>query len=344
MKSILTTPFNPISSKLSSHRAAQGVIYADQLVQQGEDVVVSMSKDTDYSPYDKMFIYHGNDWFGTLNLFGGVKEFAAIKNFVNFSKFTGKVYSLIIPCPDYHTMLQERMKGEYHLDWNDVDWDNLKKIQAEAEVVIPGNAYKNISIGDSHAICLYRPGWINNSNPFKTLHGALKTGLDSFLTHDSYQHIEYYFGNIDVRHHLLRQSDPTQATKDLVAEYVKQAKNLSESFNCQVSLYELLPIENESRSLPKTGYYKGTPFSGTQQERDVIRRLFKDELKLLTGSINGVNVIEWVDKMINDKGELDFKFMEKPKSVHLSREYYPHWQGLVYNSVKPTASLESFFT
>jgi hypothetical protein len=40
--------------------------------------------------------------------------------------------------------------------------------------------------------------------------------------------------------------------------------------------------------------------------------------------------------MINPAGELDFKYMEKPKSVHLSREFYPHWQGWEYNGLEQT--------
>jgi len=35
--------------------------------------------------------------------------------------------------------------------------------------------------------------------------------------------------------------------------------------------------------------------------------------------------------------------MEKPKSVHLSRKYYPYWQGLEYNGIKKT-NLEDFFS
>jgi hypothetical protein len=43
--------------------------------------------------------------------------------------------------------------------------------------------------------------------------------------------------------------------------------------------------------------------------------------------------------------------MEKPQSVHLSREFYPHWQGWEWNGLNPPinkpatvhhASLESF--
>ena len=42
--------------------------------------------------------------------------------------------------------------------------------------------------------------------------------------------------------------------------------------------------------------------------------------------------------LLNKKGELDFDYMEKPQSIHLSREYYPYWTG-----IKETNTLEEFF-
>ena len=111
-----------------------------------------------------------------------------------------------------------------------------------------------------------------------------------------------------------------------------------------VAAYELLPIENESRVLPKTGYYKGTPFYGSWDQRNAVRLIFKDEMKKLCAQ-GSVNFIEWVDPLLNDKGELDFECMEKPKSVHLSRASYPHWQGRRWSGLsenKP-APLEDFF-
>jgi hypothetical protein len=194
--------------------------------------------------------------------------------------------------------------------------------------------------GDSHAICMYRPGWFVNSVPFKTLHGALKEGLQSFIQ-PHHEIAEFYFGNIDVRHHLMRQANPEQATRDLANRYYEQ---LSQLDLAKVSAYELLPIENESRALPKTGYYKGTPFYGPWEHRETVRLIFKDEMKKLCAQ-GSVNFIEWTDYLKNDKGELDFEHMEKPKSVHLSRDSYPYWQGRKWSGLpeyKPS-TLEDFF-
>lgn len=354
MTALLATPFITIAKQLTSHRAAQGVIYADQLKQAGVDVYVNMTLDRykyDFNEYDELYAYHGNDWGGTVNLFGGLKGFPYTLNFVNFSRFKGKVHSLVIPFPNYYEQLKPRYDKyvaegkEIDPKWHAVDWDNLKRMELESDVVVPNDLikYPRISIGDSHAICMYRPSWQNISIPFKTLHGALKQKLKSFIPTGNYETIEFYFGNIDIRHHLLRQEDPIKATETLIQEYMNQCKQIAADYNCKVVVYEPLPIENESRSLPKTGYYKGTPFFGSWQERNNIRKHFRNEL--ISNQTENVTVFKWVDKLINQAGELDFKYMEKPHSVHLSREFYPHWQGREWSGINmtQTASLEAFF-
>jgi hypothetical protein len=343
MSILITSPFTHISSNIHSHRAAQAAIYAEQLsVEHSPNVHLDRTGNIapDPNAFDDVYVYHGNDWGGSLNLFGGMKNYGNIDNLIRYSKIKGPVYSLWIDHPKYSEMLEPRMKGEIHPDWHKVDWDNLKKLENTAITVREIESVNRVVAGDSHAICMYRPGWFVNSVPFKTLHGALKQGLHTFIE-PHHEIAEFYFGNIDVRHHLLRQPDPEKAVRDLANRYYEQ---LSQLDLAKVYAYELLPIENESRALPKTGYYKGTPFYGSWDQRDAARLIFKDEMKKLC-SQGSVNFIEWVDYLMNDKGELDFEHMEKPKSVHLSRNSYPHWQGRKWSGLSETkpASLEDFF-
>jgi len=107
----------------------------------------------------------------------------------------------------------------------------------------------------------------------------------------------------------------------MLLEYEKQIKQIKELGLKNVQLIEALPIENESRKLPKTGYYKGTPFAGTWEERTSIVDLFNNILNLICER-NGWNLYKHPDVYKNEYGELKFEVMEKPKSVHLSREYY----------------------
>lgn len=342
MSILVTSPFTHVSSNIHSHRAAQAAIYAEQLSVEFGNVHLDRTGDIAPDPnvFNKVYVYHGNDWGGSLNLFGGMKNYGGIDNLIRYSKIRGPVYSLWIDHPKYSEMLESRMKGDIHPDWHKVDWENLKKLEETALTVREIECVNRVAAGDSHAICMYRPGWFVNSVPFKTLHGALKEGLQSFIE-PHYEIAEFYFGNIDVRHHLMRQPNPEEATRDLANRYHVQLSSLSVK---EVYAYELLPIENESRALPKTGYYKGTPFYGDWASRENIRLIFKDEMKKLCAN-SRVNFIEWVDYLMNDKGELDFAHMEKPKSVHLSRASYPHWQGRKWSGLPENepATLEDFF-
>ena len=341
MKSVLvTTPSAPISPRISSHRGAQGVIYADQIHSAGYKVTINVGGEiSDYTPWDIVAVYHGNDWGGTVNMFGGVKAYASIDQLVSLSKFKGEVWSLAIPFPDYAGMIKPRVdkEPEAHPLWKDVDWNNLAVMpkaakQVDTNALVESRAeYLRLAFGDSHAISMYRTGWQVNSVPFKTLYGALELGLKSFLKPGAkYVELESYFGNIDIRHHLMRQTDPKKATRDLVHRYVAQAKELRESTQSNViRIWEPLPIENESRKLPKTGYYKGTPFYGSGSERNEIRQVFVEEL--LANRSSGLEIFQWTGPLLNSQGELGFESMEKPQSVHLSRASYPHWQGKNWN-------------
>jgi hypothetical protein len=339
MKALVTAPFIPIVPRLASHRSSQGVIYADQIRQTEEYEVVDVNwggnAHENHNDYDVVYVYWGSDWTGGLNLFGGIKAFPYAWNIRNFSKFKGKVYSLALDFPEIDVMIAERIKvaqsksGEIQSEWLEVDIKNLERMRRESTRVRFPFITDKVVIGDSHSICMHRPGWTVNSVPFKTLNGALNTGLQTFIEEiqsiDKVTAAEFYFGNIDVRHHLCRiEGNPIENAKNLAERYVNAVKALPIH---DKAIYELLPIENESRKLPQTGYYKGKPFWGSWIERNSVRHAFNDYCELLCKQ-NGIRFIRWTDYLLNSKFELDFKYMEKPHSIHLSREFYPHWTGI----------------
>ena len=185
MKNIINCPFIPIAKRAASHRGAQGVMYGDQIRQKyGECDVNYGGEISDHNAYDNLWVYHGNDWSGGLNMFGGVYGFPYVQNTVNFSQFKGKVYSIGIDFPPYHEMVRNKLesaKKEVQPEWHQVDLKNLERMFNEAERVDYPNITNNLVVGDSHSICMYRPGWTVNSIPFKTLNGALNEGLKSFI-------------------------------------------------------------------------------------------------------------------------------------------------------------------
>ncbi len=88
-----------------------------------------------------------------------------------------------------------------------------------------------------------------------------------------------------------------------------------------IDVVQALPIENESRVLPKTGYYKGTPFTGSWAERTELVKEFNRLVREMCNR-NGWNTWKHPEVFYNSFGELTFDVMEKPKSVHIAREFY----------------------
>ena len=101
-------------------------------------------------------------------------------------------------------------------------------------------------------------------------------------------------------------------------QLVEQLKALNIS---NIRVIGALHIEDESRKLPKTGYYEGTPFYGSAEKRAALVTWWNMYLREMCKD-NGWEYVGWMNEMLNEDGRLDFKFMEKPKSVHLSREWY----------------------
>ena len=363
MRALLTSIFNPISPKQSSHRGAQAHIYYDQtkplLAKSGITLDIDYG-DSNYGQYDSLLVYHGNDFFGSLNLFGGIENFNNPQNVVDFSKFKGEVCSIAIPFFNYPAVLQDRIRKlegkcrDVGL-WKRVDWENFSNIVKNAKF-IDTNVFaiqdkdNKIVAGDSHAICMYRPNWLVNSVPYSTLHGSINKGLESFIRYTpelndiNFSKIELYFGNLDIRHHLMRQDNPKEATISLVKRYIAEAEKIAKKTKSEISIYYPLPIESESRKIPKTGWYKGSPFYGSWEDRNAVRDVFISTLKRLCSKSKYVNSINWTNYLMNTKGELDSKYMEKPRSVHLSREFYPYWQGSMVGKINKsvTSSLDAF--
>ena len=338
MKSILNSPLSTISDKPTSHKSSQAVIYGDMLKQSNINIDINYNGElTNHNNYDSMYVYHGNDWSGTLNLFGGAEGYCngyKFTNLVNFSNFKGKVYSLGIDFPPYHELIQNKIKNvsdDIKKIWSSVDMDNLKRMYDTSEKIVFPNITNKLILGDSHSICMYRPGWTIHSIPFKTLNGALDIGLENLIRQvaplNEIDELELYFGNIDIRHHLCRLNNEEE-TKKLVRRYIKSVESLPID---TISIYEPLPIEDESRKIPKSGFYKGKPFWGSWEERNNCRELFRDEL---IKNADRVKVILWTDYLLNNKKQLDFRHMEKPQSVHLSRGSYPFWKGNDVNSLE----------
>ena len=144
---------------------------------------------------------------------------------------------------------------------------------------------------------------------------------------NTFKKVELYFGNIDIRHHLCRvEGNHIDNAIELASRYIQAAEKLPID---DVSIYELLPIEDESRKLPKSGYYKGKPFWGTWEQRNSARMAFYETLKT---KAKRVKVIKWTDYLLNRDGQLDFKI------YYLGNMYWSNGVTSLNNLIIPTVS------
>jgi hypothetical protein len=176
-----------------------------------------------------------------------------------------------------------------------------------------GKDTRKLVRGDSHSLSVWKPGYGLDRTDGKTLFGFLKDA-DSLVTelNEKYDEVILYFGNIDLRFHLMRQDNPEAATGELFRRYVEFAKKLNNA-----TLVNLLPVENESRKLPGTGLYLKKPFFGTRQERMILRDTAN---RIMNHS--GLNTLQWPDEWIDEDGMKMFEYMEPKQSVHLKPKYY----------------------
>jgi hypothetical protein len=179
--------------------------------------------------------------------------------------------------------------------------------------LVEGIVKEKCVIGDSHALSVWRPGFGLDWTAGRTLHGFLKRNTPEQLN-EKYEETVLYFGNIDLRFHLMRQEDPVGATVDLFTRYVEFAKQLN-----NVTLVELLPVEHESRKIPGTGLYKKQPFFGTREERMKLREVAN---KIINES--GLKVIQWPQEWIDEDGTKMLDILEQKQSVHLRPKNYPY--------------------
>lgn len=310
-----------ISPKISSHKAAWCFMLANQIENAGyKNVEVITNVETDWKNYDAILIDHGMEFKGNFNIFGGAND--DLYNQLIRIKSNVKMYSLHHDMPCIGALIEQRLKtGTDLFKTLEVDIDLIKEICANNIPRIDHiEKTDKLCFGDSHSFGMYQAGYMCQRHDGLTMHGALKRGLETYV-YPWIKSLTVYMGNIDVRHHLMRQPNPKVAVETMMKNYEIQLKQLQENGIENIEVVHVLPIENESRVLPKTGYYKDTPFYGSWLERTQLSKEINNYIDDMCRR-NSWNVYKHPDVYFNDKGELTFDVMEQPKSVHISREYY----------------------
>ena len=309
-----------LSPKISSHKSGWAFMLANQLRNAGyEDVTVITDTNEDWTKYDRILIDHGMEFKGTFNIFGGSND--DLYHQLN-RLFSGvRMYSLHHDMPDIGDLIQSRLKTGSDLfktleDKIELASEICKNIQRVDHIA----KTDKLCFGDSHSFSMYTPGYMTQRHDGLTAFGSMRRGLETYV-YPWVKSLRIYVGNIDIRHHLMRQDKPAEALKGLLASYEAELIKMQERGVEDIEVIQVLPIENESRKLPKTGYYKGTPFAGTWAERTELVKQFNSGIEEMCER-NGWSVYKHPEVYFNTLGELTFDVMEKPKSVHISREFH----------------------
>lgn len=326
-----------------SHKNGWAMMRACQLSDcLGKEVKVLRGESWD--DFETVFLYHGMEFQGSLNLFGGATEESA-KFYERIATTKAGMISLDIPMPDYGELCKGRM-GSCDDYWKNVDWD---AVSAKCKI-IPDTRNPLITdklvIGDSHAFSVYQRGYNVIRKDARTLRGVLKKTLrkemvDHGIDPATINTLTTYYGNIDIRHHLMRETNPMAEIDLILAEYEKQLKELNIR---NIEIVCPLPVEDESRRLPKTGYFKDTPFYGSQEKRAELVNYMTHKIIDICNR-NKWKAFQWPNEWytISPKAYME-TYMERPKSVHLAPKFHRwnYWKNEP-NVIESQSSLESFF-
>ena len=299
MKEMIVGTFNKIPKKFNSHSYGWARTWSEN---------TGLAIDfTNTETLDIAYLLHGANFGGALNLFGGFT--AELENSINTLLEAKEIISLEIPMPDYGAMLKKRN------DVTDKEWcDHVSERLADSKVLVSSNLpFTHLAIGDSHTAAYAPEKCSVVKQDGTTLFGQIKTDFEYIRSHIKPHHksLTLSLGNIDIRHHAHRLDADIESMVDALHAF-------GQSTGMPVEYAVPWPIEFEGRKLPKTGYYKGTPFSGSiAHRRDFVRRWI---VRMHHNKMQPVHCpMEWYTM---DPEQYAKYYMEARQSVHLSPEYY----------------------
>ena len=254
--------------------------------------------------YDLLYICEGVNFVaGSFNVPGGpqplhTEKMKAIADFKGELRYSNSIFDF--------NKFNQRLKIE-------ATFPETHRVSFYNTFLAHGLESRKAVIGDSHALSVWKPQHTLDFTAGRTLHGFLKRESVEQIN-NRFDEVTLYFGNIDLRFHLMRQENPQQATADLFNRYVEFAKQLKKA-----TLVELLPVEHESRKIPGTGLYKKQPFFGIREERMQVREIANEII-----NNSGLEVIQWPSEWIDADGTKMLDILEMKQSVHLRPKHYPY--------------------
>lgn len=301
----LVSMMGNVGATLNSQGGGYGLIQTKMLFDEHPHDTVDVNPPPSmWGNYDLLYICEGVNFVeGSFNVPGGpqplhTEKMKAIAEFKGELRYSNSIFDF--------NKFNKRLKidGTFP-ETNSISWYNT--------FLAHGLVSRKGVVGDSHALSVWKPGHSLDFTAGRTLHGFLKRETVEEIN-SRFDEVTLYFGNIDLRFHLMRQENPQQATADLFNRYVDFAKQLKKA-----TLVELLPVEHESRKIPGTGLYKKQPFFGTREERMQVREIANEII-----NNSGLEVIQWPSEWIDADGTKMLDILEMKQSVHLRPKQYPY--------------------
>jgi hypothetical protein len=301
----LVSMMGNVGATLNSQGGGYGLIQTKMLWDNHpHDTVDVNPPPSTWGNYDLLYICEGVNFVaGSFNVPGGpqplhTEKMKAIADFKGELRYSNSIFDF--------NKFNQRLKIE-------VTFPETHRVSFYNTFLAHGLESRKAVIGDSHALSVWKPQHTLDFTAGRTLHGFLKRESIEHIN-NRFDEVTLYFGNIDLRFHLMRQENPQQATADLFNRYVDFAKQLKKA-----TLVELLPVEHESRKIPGTGLYKKQPFFGTRLERMQLREIANEII-----NNSGLEVIQWPTEWIDEDGTKMLDILEMKQSVHLRPKHYPY--------------------
>ena len=301
----LVSMMGNVGTTLNSQGGGYGLIQTKMLFDEHPHDTVDVNPPPSmWGNYDLLYICEGVNFVaGSFNVPGGpqplhTEKMKAIAEFKGELRYSNSIFDF--------NKFNQRLKIE-------ATFPETHRVSFYNTFLAHGLESRKAVIGDSHALSVWKPQHTLDFTAGRTLHGFLKRESVEQIN-NRFDEVTLYFGNIDLRFHLMRQENPQQATADLFNRYVEFAKQLKKA-----TLVELLPVEHESRKIPGTGLYKKQPFFGTREERMQVREIANEII-----NNSGLEVIQWPSEWIDADGTKMLDILEMKQSVHLRPKRYPY--------------------
>lgn len=310
--------FNPFSAApvhKKSHVRGWSQHWADKL-----NTIVALKTD-DYLTADILYLDHGVNYAGGLNLFGGVTQ-EVFDNLLNLVNSKAQLVSLDIPMPDYALMLSTRAgNATCHPKLMDIINKLEFRFKSATTLMQQDLDLENLIIGDSHATSYAESNTAVIRKNGQTLYGALKNNFiqsEMLKTTKKYSKVTLALGSIDIRHHIMRLDMHEKELSTLVDNYISILRQIKSEYHCEIEIAIPHPIEYEQRRIPQTGFYKGTAFYGSITSRSNLLNLFINQVEQ-----NNIKIIRQPNyRYLMDPKAYADQHMELGSSVHLSPVSY----------------------